>query len=226
MEILFIDEHIVVVNKPAGMLVHRTKIAADVSEGFALQTVRDQLEQKVFPVHRIDRPTSGTLMFGLSSEAANKLKSLFDERTIQKEYRCIVRGFSENDGTLDYPLTKENGNIQMATTNFELIQHFELPIVNDRFSRTRYSELMVEPKTGRMHQIRRHFAKKRQYLLGDTKYGDLKTNRAFRDYCQIEGLMLHARSLTFKHPLTNQDISVVAQLPDRFKQLHQVIAQT
>ena len=223
MEILFIDDHVVVVNKPAGMLVHKTKIAADVKSGFALQTVRDQIGKKVFPVHRLDRPTSGVLLFALNSESANILMKQFDDKTIHKQYCCVVRGFVEKEGTIDDPLEKENGNLQESTTNFKLISHFELPIANGKFSTTRYSLVEVTPKTGRMHQIRRHFAKKRNYLIGDTKYGNLKSNRAFQQYCSIEGLKLHAKNLEFTNPESKERILISASLPDKFQTIESII---
>ncbi|MEL7146455.1 MAG: pseudouridine synthase [Bacteroidota bacterium] len=214
MEILFQDEHIIAVNKPAGMLVHKTSLAADVRTGFVVQTLRDQIGQHVYPVHRLDRPTSGVLILGLSSESARLLKAQFDQRTVQKTYVCLVRGYAESEGVLTYPLTKENGSIQESETHFTLIRHLELPISNARFNNTRYSLLKVSPKTGRMHQIRRHFAKKRQYLLGDTKYGDLKSNRAFQDYTGLTGLMLHAKQLVLQHPTIGEMMKIEANSPD------------
>ena len=129
MEILYQDDHLVVVNKPAGMLVHKTNIAADVTSGFVVQTLRDQIGQHVFPVHRLDRPTSGVLIMGLNPDIARSLKEQFDNRSIRKSYVCLVRGYAEAEGVLSYPLTKENGNIQEAETHFELIQHIELPVL-------------------------------------------------------------------------------------------------
>ncbi|MEL6557807.1 MAG: pseudouridine synthase [Bacteroidota bacterium] len=223
MEILFEDNYLVAVNKPEGMLVHKTKIAADVKTGFALQTVRDQVGKKVFPVHRLDRPTSGVLLFAFNPITANSLMTQFDQKTIRKQYRCVVRGFTETAGSITEPLMKENGNFQESQTDFELIEHFELPIANSRFDSTRYSILKVAPKTGRTHQIRRHFAKKRHYLIGDTKYGDLKSNRAFQEYSGINGLMLHAESISFTHPDTRNEIAVTADLPPKFHKLQQLI---
>ena len=206
------------------MLVHKTKIAADVKTGFALQTVRNQIGKKVFPVHRLDRPTSGALLFAFDPETANSLMKQFEQKTIRKQYRCIVRGFTEDEGSITEPLIKENGQLQESQTDFKLISHFELPIANSRFQTTRYSTLKVAPKTGRMHQIRRHFAKKRNYLIGDTKYGDLKSNRAFQEYSGINGLMLHAESISFMHPNTLEEISVTAGMPSKFDRLDQLIA--
>ncbi len=216
MEILYQDDFLAAVNKPAGMLVHRTNLAADVAEGFALQTLRDQLGKKVFPVHRIDRPTSGILVFALSSEIAANLRMQFDGHTLKKRYHCIVRGHLKSKGILSHPLKKENGNEQTAITHFELLKHLEFPIQNERFSTTRYSLVKAYPITGRMHQIRRHFAKERNYLIGDTNYGNLKSNRAFQAYFNIEGLMLHASKLALKHPISKNEIIITSDLPTRF----------
>lgn len=223
MEILFEDNYLIAVNKPEGMLVHKTKIATDVKSGFALQTVRDQVGKKVFPVHRLDRPTSGVLLFAFDPVTANSLMTQFAQKSIKKQYLCVVRGFSENEGSITEPLLKENGQIQEAQTDFQLIKNFELPIPNSRFKSTRYSVLLVAPKTGRTHQIRRHFAKKRNYLIGDTKYGDLKSNRAFQEFTNIKGLMLHAKSILFTHPDSREKIAIKAEIPTKFNQLNQII---
>ena len=221
MQILYQDDNIVAVNKPAGMLVHRTNIAADVTENFALQTVRDLLGQRVFPVHRIDRPTSGVLLFALSSEVAALLKKQFDSQSIYKTYTALVRGHIERSGIVNEPLKKENGAMQESVTEYRLLKHIELPIANERFQTTRYSLVEVTPKTGRMHQIRRHFAKIRHYLVGDTKYGDLKFNRSFTEFTGINGLMLHASSIQFDHPVTSDQISIDCALAERFQKLSQ-----
>lgn len=217
MNILYQDTEIVAVDKPTGMLVHRTSIASDVTENFAVQELRDQLGQKVNPVHRIDRPTSGVLLFGLNSEITALLKKRFDEHLIRKTYIAIVRGFCEKSAVIEHPLKKENGSIQDAVTRYETLGHAELPYSTSKFPTSRYSIVKVFPETGRMHQIRRHFAKERNYLLGDTTHGDLKQNKAFSDYTSSEGLMLHALSLEFKHPRNNEQIFIKADLPERFQ---------
>ena len=216
MEIIYLDDHLVAVNKPTGMLVHRTDIAADVTAGFALQTVRDQIGKKVFPVHRIDRPTSGVLLFALSPAVANAIRQQFDQHLITKEYLAIVRGHLAPEGKFDFPLKKENGQIQEAITTYKTLEKITLPVPNDRYPTTRYSLVLAMPMNGRMHQIRRHFAKNRNYILGDTTYGNLKANRALQAHCQAAGLLLHAAKLSFEHPISKERIQCKCDLPDRF----------
>lgn len=223
MEILYRDDYLIITNKPAGMLVHKTNLAADVKAGFAVQTLRDMIGRKVFPVHRLDRPTSGVLVFALDELAAKQMMALFASRKIDKEYLCVVRGYTKDSGVIDQELLKDNGQPVPAKTSFVLLRHFELPVPNERFDTTRYSLLQVHPESGRMHQIRRHFAKKRHYLIGDTTYGDLKANRAFSKYTALEGLMLHASKISFDHPVSNDLLTISADAPDRFQKLYQRI---
>ncbi|MGB3464377.1 MAG: pseudouridine synthase [Cyclobacteriaceae bacterium] len=223
MEILYQNDQLVVVDKPAGMLVHKTGIASDVKTGFALQTVRDMIGKKVFPVHRLDRPTSGVLLFALDPLSAKNIAIQFTERTIIKEYICVVRGYTDDEGIIDIPLSKENGSMVDAKTSYSLIRRFQLPIPNDRFETSRYSIVRVKPESGRMHQIRRHFAKKRWYLIGDTTHGNLKANRAFGNFTGINRLLLHAEKINLNHPITQEKIYVCAPWPHRFVQLNELI---
>ncbi len=217
MQILYQDSEIIAINKPAGMLVHRTKLATDVTENFAVQVLRDMIGQHVNPVHRLDRPTSGVLLFGLNSEITALLKKQFDDHTVKKEYLAVVRGYCEESAVIEEPLYKENGTLQEAITHYQLIAKAELPFATSKFPSSRYSLLRVQPQTGRMHQIRKHFAKIRHYLIGDTTHGDLKQNIAFSNYTNANGLMLHAHSLSMIHPRTSRQLYIQADIPERFE---------
>ena len=215
LEIIYEDEVIVIVNKPTGLLVHRSPIAADASE-FAIQVLRDQIGQKVFPVHRLDRKTSGLLVFALNEEVNKLMQVAFMNRAIEKKYLAIVRGFVAENGTIDYALTNEAGKVQDALTHYRLLQHFEIEIPNGKFTSARYSLVEVEPETGRMHQIRKHFAHIFHPIIGDRPHGCNKQNKLFLEKWGMNSMLLHASELTFKHPLTNQEMTFKAPLPADF----------
>ncbi|MBT0810206.1 pseudouridylate synthase [Litoribacter ruber] len=219
LEILFQDEHYIIINKPAGMLVHRTKLAKhDVAE-FAMQLLRDQLGQWVYPLHRIDRPTSGVLIFAKSSEAASAFETQFSEKKIKKYYLALVRGFfTEEKVYLDYPLKKEESQeMQEAQTTFWKMAHFEVPLPSSpKHPTSRYSLVKAFPHTGRTHQIRRHLGHLRNYIVGDTSHGDNKQNKFFRSQFDLHKLMLHAWQVEFFHPFTEELIKAEAPLPEYF----------
>jgi tRNA pseudouridine65 synthase len=219
LDILFQDDHYIVIDKPAGMLVHRTKLAKhDVAE-FAMQLLRDQIGQWVYPLHRIDRPTSGILLFAKSSEAASAFETQFSEKKIKKYYLALVRGYlGEEKIYLDYPLKKELGEeMQEAQTTFWSMAQMEIPFASSpRHETSRYSLVKAFPHTGRMHQIRRHLSHLRNYLVGDTSHGDNKQNKFFRKQFELHKLLLHAWQVEFVHPYTQEDILIEAPLPEYF----------
>lgn len=221
LEILYQDQYLVAVNKPTGMLVHKTKIAEDVKSGFALQILRDQLDQYVYPLHRIDRPTSGILLFAFSSEIASKMKLLFDKQEIKKEYLLICRGHFAGDYTEEKPLKKINGNeYQESSTHFSCLAHAELDLPNDRYATTRFSLIKASPLSGRMHQIRRHLKHLGYPIIGDTTYGDLKLNNIINANIGATSLCLHAHQVFFKHPVSGSKTKIQAQnIPEDFMAL-------
>jgi tRNA pseudouridine65 synthase len=210
--VLYRDAHFIAVDKPAGMLVHRSWIASD-SE-FAMQRVRDQIRQRVYPVHRLDRPTSGVLIFGLSSEAARDLCALFEARVVDKRYLAVTRGYVEPDGVIDYALREEPDKpAQAAVTRYRRLATVELPIPVGRYPSARYSLVEAIPETGRMHQIRKHFAHIFHPLIGDTTHGEGRHNRLFRERFGVHRLLLIAQRLCFRHPYTGVQTSITAPLP-------------
>ncbi|WP_194775669.1 pseudouridine synthase [Pararhodonellum marinum] len=223
LEILYEDEDLVLVNKPAGMLVHRSKLAGDIKAGFAVQVLREQINQKVYLLHRIDRPTSGILMFAKSSEVAGLMRTYFDEKHIEKYYLTLVRGYMKKaSGTIDYPLKKNlTGSLQEAQTSFWQLNQVEIPLSSTpRYDTSRYSLVKAFPHTGRMHQIRRHFAHERNYIIGDSTHGETRQNRFFRINYGLDNLLLHAWQVQFNHPLSGIEISIQAPLPEYF--LHMI----
>ena len=204
--IIYQDEHIVAVNKPSGMFVHRTKLSDE--SVFLLQTVRDLVGKHLYPVHRIDRPTNGLVVFALSSGAAASICDSFRYNKVHKKYRAVVRGWVE-DGTIDYSLLNERGNKRNdAVTDYCLKQKKEYPFAVGKHQSSRYSLVEVSPRTGRMHQIRRHFKHIFHPVIGDTTYGDGTHNRAFREKFSRYTLQLQATSLNLPHPEFNETLSI------------------
>lgn len=210
--ILYQDQNYVAIDKPTGMLVHRTRIA----EGgeYAMQRLRDQLRRRVYIVHRLDRPTSGVLLFALSPEAARDMCALFESRQVTKKYLAVVRGYTEESGVIDYPLREEkHKEPQQALTHYRRLATVELDIPIGRYPKARYSLVEVIPHTGRMHQIRKHFAHIFHPLIGDTTHGEGRHNRLFREHFAMERLLLMATALSFPHPYDNGTVTISAPIP-------------
>lgn len=227
LKILFQDEALVAIDKPAGLLVHRSRIDAHATE-FALQRLRDQLGQPVFPVHRIDRPTSGVLLFALSSGIAQSMCEQFESRSTSKVYHAIVRGHPPANGTWSEPLIERRDETtdrlartakpaQDAITEFETMRSWVVPFSTGKYPHSRYSLVRVRPRTGRRHQIRRHFNHMAYPVIGDSSHGDRRHNRLFRVQFGIRRLLLVAKQLSFRHPLTGAFHTVEADVGEEFE---------
>lgn len=223
LEILYQDEYLVAVNKPSGLFVHRSFMDRH-EKFFALQLVRDLVGKYVYPLHRLDRPTSGVLLFGLTKDVARIMGEAFTEKTIQKTYLAITRGHLIGSGRVDYPLKEKLDKLgdknvsqdkpaQSAVTDFESLNTATLPIPLGKFPSIRYSLIKLLPHTGRRHQIRRHLAHLRHPIIGDINYGDNKQNPFFAEHFKMKRLMLHAYSLEFAHPITKERLKITAK-PD------------
>ncbi|MEM6344483.1 MAG: pseudouridine synthase [Bacteroidota bacterium] len=213
--VLYEDERLIAINKPSGILVHRTRISED--KIFVLQLLRDQIGQKVFPVHRLDRATSGILLFAKDSETASWLGRQFQDQQLDKTYLAVVRGYLPLRGTIDYALTNRSPQEpQKAITHYQRLQQCELPVAIGRYDTARYSLIQAKPETGRFHQIRRHFSHLRHPIIGDKKHGDVKHNNYWRDHWEIARLLLHAQSLSFFHP-GGERLSLEAPIPADFR---------
>lgn len=218
-----------VVNKPAGLLVHRSEIDRHETQ-FALQIVRDMIGQRVYPVHRLDKPTAGVLLFALSSNGAKEMMHLFANSNINKCYLAVVRGHTPEYGNIDYALKEQLDRIsdrkarkdkaaQPAVTTYQCLATVELPYAVGRYSTSRYSLLEVVPKTGRKHQIRRHMKHIFHPLVGDTTHGDGKHNQLFRSQFDCHRLLLAAVGLSFYHPVTGEKICLNVSLDEGFVQV-------
>jgi len=222
LEIIYQDEYLIAINKPHGLLVHRSSIARDATE-FALQLLKSQIGRYVSPVHRLDRKTAGVLLFALNKEVETAMHQQFMNGKIQKEYLAIVRGYSPDQLEIDYPLLKENGTMQEAFTEFKTLKRAELAIPLGKHATSRYSLVEARPTTGRMHQLRRHFAHILHPIIGDRKHGCNKQNRFFMEQWGMTTMLLHASSLQFNHPVTDQKIRILAPVQGEFKRMMELM---
>ncbi len=225
LEIIYQDEYLVAINKPSGLLVHKSMI--DRHEiYYAMKMLRDQIGQWVYPIHRLDKPTSGVLLFALDKESARLLNEQFRERTPQKTYIAVVRGYLE-EGLIDYPLQEKLDKIadknaaqdkeaQEAVTFYKSIGQIELQASVGKYDTVRYSLVHLEPKTGRKHQLRRHMKHISHHILGDTKYGRGEHNKFIRKEYNVHRLLLHCTSLEFIHPYAKKTIVLKAKLDETF----------
>ena len=197
---------------------------------FALQLLRDQLGQHVYPVHRLDKPTSGVLLFALSPDIAQVLSKQFAERQIHKSYRLVVRGHCPEQGTIDYPLShqtdkltdknkKQDKPAQPAITRYKRLATIEIPVSVDRYPCSRYSLVEAYPETGRKHQIRRHFKHIAHPIIGDAKHGKGKHNRFFQQHYNCHRLLLACTGMEIEHPIHQKKLLLKAELEDNFKAL-------
>ena len=226
LEILYRDADIVAINKPAGLLSHRNRVDVLATE-FAVEKLSQQINAKVFLIHRLDRPTSGVLLFALDAATAKALADQFAQRTIEKQYRAIVRGFTPDQGHIDEPLSRyqdsltnesiANAESQSAVTEFATIRRWEIPFSAGKYPNSRYSEVIIKPHTGRRHQIRRHFNHLAHPIIGDSSHGDTRHNRMFREQLNVDRLLLVAEVLNFQHPTSNQTIEIIAPQGTEFE---------
>lgn len=226
-EIIYEDEFLVAINKEAGLLVHRSWLDKGETR-FAMQLTRDAVGCHVFPVHRLDKPTSGVLLFAKSSSVARSLGEAFTEHNITKQYLAVVRGFMPEQGTIDYPLSFKPDAIadkfanldkpaQEAVTHWQSLAQIELPFaVSKRHDTSRYSLVRLTPDTGRKHQLRRHMRHMFHHIVGDTSHGDGRHNRFFRTQYDCTRMLLHAQSLALSHPVTGEPLLLTAGLDDQW----------
>lgn len=222
LEILFQCEHLVAINKPNGLLVHRSPIASD-ADVFAVQLLRDQLGQRVYPVHRLDRKTSGVLLFALDEATNSEMQRKFMDGEVTKTYHAIVRGYTPDEGTIDYPLKRDDGVTQDALTYFETLLRSEVPFAIGKHTTSRYSLVKLNPATGRMHQLRKHMAHILHPIIGDRPHGCNKQNRFFKEQLDMMQMMLHALSLKFVHPATNKTVIITAPYQPEFLRMQEVL---
>ncbi len=227
LDILYRDETLIAIHKPSGLLVHRSMIDRHETR-FAVQLLRDQIGQRVYPLHRLDKGTSGVLLFALDHDTAALMAHLFAKKQMDKRYLAVVRGhMTQPEACIDHPLkpvidaiegpSEPSGTCpQAALTRYRQLATVELPHQVDRYPTSRYALLELVPETGRQHQLRRHLKHVSHPIIGDATYGKGRHNRLFAHLFGSQRLLLAARSISFTHPYGNQTVSIDCPLADDF----------
>jgi len=227
--VLYRDARLVAIDKPAGLLVHRSLIDKRETR-FAVQLLRDQLGKAVFPLHRLDKPTSGVLLFALDPETARRMGEQFAGRQVRKTYLAVCRGWPAPRGAIDHPLAEEldrkadlmarpDKAPQPARSLFCRLATAELPVASGPHPTSRYALLALRPRTGRKHQLRRHCKHLLHPLIGDTTYGEGRHNRLFRERFDCHRLLLSAVELTIRHPDDGRALTICAPVAGEYRQL-------
>jgi tRNA pseudouridine65 synthase len=201
-EILAHEPEFVAIVKPPGFHVHP-----------------HETPRHLYPVHRIDAATEGVLIFALDKDSARKFANQFQSGGVKKTYFAIIRGWSDDEGTIDIPLELDSTNVPVAAvTRYKTHQRVELPFaIGKRHKTARYSLVEAWPETGRYHQIRRHFARLSHPLVGDREHGDSSHNRFFREQLGHGGLWLKAHAISFPHPTTGAEFHISCEWSERWR---------
>lgn len=222
LQILHEEDGFLAVNKPAGLLVHRTRIARDATTD-VVSLLREQTGHAYHPCHRLDRATSGVLLLACDLDTLRTLNRTFAEGRAEKGYLALVRGWIHEGGVIDSPLKREEPRepqgsrpLQSAITRYQPLLRFEHPTASGPYASTRLTLCALDPETGRRHQLRRHLARLRHPVIGDSPHGDGRLNRWAREQLGTRRLFLHARSLRFPHPLTGAPLAVEADAGERW----------
>ena len=226
LSIIYRDEQLIAVDKPAGLLVHRTVLDRHETR-FAVQLLRDQIGQHVHPVHRLDRGTSGVLLFALDRAIANTLSEQFATQHVDKTYLAVVRGHPPEAGRIDHALTRQyddyefrnSANVaaaQDAVTDYRRLATVELAQRVDRYPTSRYALLELKPQTGRRHQLRRHLKHLAHPIIGDATYGKGRHNRLFQELFGCHRLLLACCEMRLTHPVSGLPLVLRAPLAADF----------
>jgi len=208
LELIHRDDLLAVVNKPAGLLAHRSQIAAH-EDRFLLDQLREQLGQRCFLAHRLDRATSGALLLAFDRDTAKALGEQFMGRSVRKMYLAVARGWTEEHGTIDHALDAPGKpEPKPAISHYTRLATIELPYPMSGFETARYSLLAMQPETGRYRQLRRHLKHIHHHLIGDTSHGDGRHNRLFRAELRCHRMLLHAWRLAFDHPADGRRVEI------------------
>ncbi|GBG12660.1 tRNA pseudouridine65 synthase [Novimethylophilus kurashikiensis] len=226
LDILYRDDHLIAIHKPSGLLVHRTNLDRHETR-FAVQLLRDQIGQRVYPVHRLDKGTSGVLLFALDPDIGRAVSGQFERQEVAKKYLAVVRGHPPETGEIDYPLVKrpddyewtpdaEGAPPQEAVTRYRRLAVCELPYEVDRYPTSRYALVELEPLTGRRHQLRRHLKHISHPIIGDATYGKGKHNRLFQTLFGCYRMLLANLELQVRHPVSDKVLTITAPLAEDF----------
>lgn len=222
-EILFEDDYCICVSKPHDVLVHHGKFSRNnADEDSLLQLLEQQFEQKYYPIHRLDRRTSGIILLAKQKEDVAAFQKLFTDQEIQKTYYAVVRGYAPEEQYIDSPVKgKDAKEYKDAITTLHLLHTISLDIPVGPYDTSRYSLVKLQPKTGRMHQLRIHMKKISHPIIGDGKYGDHRHDAMYSKQFGWTNLFLHAGSLEFKHPFSQKNMHIVAPFSENWSALFQ-----
>ncbi len=218
-----------VLNKPAAVPIHGSRMLEGRPQTL-LAMARELTGSMVHAVHRLDRPVSGAVMLTFDKNTLAEMSAEFENRRVGKCYLAVVRGWTQEEGTIDHPLLpprdERRGDEQAreAITRFKCLAKTELPIAIPPYQTARYSLLQLVPETGRRHQLRRHMKHVSHHLVGDTTYGRGEHNRLFREHFDCKRLLLHSHSLTFHHPPGGEKIKVTAPLDVAFDRVMEIFS--
>jgi len=223
--ILFEDEFFIAVNKPNNMLVHHSAMSNNMlNEENLIQLLKRLYNVKYYPIHRLDRKTSGIILMSKEKEFISKFQELFINNQIQKMYYGIVRGFSPISLIINSDVKGKDSNVyKKALTELKTLKSKEISIPVVPYDTSRYSLVELKPKTGRLHQLRIHLNKINHPLIGDPKYGDRFHNRMFADKFNCDKLFLHAKEIEFIHPFTNIKINIKANFPNDWLEISKIL---
>ena len=220
LDILYRDDQLIAIDKPAGLLVHRSDIDRHETR-FAVQLLRDQIGRRVQPVHRLDKGTSGVLLFAFDAEVAREMGRQFECGAVEKTYLAVVRGRPEESGVIDHALSRKHDDYgrklpialaQPAVTYYRRLATIELPVAIDRYPTSRYALVELKPLTGRYHQLRRHLKHISHPIIGDATHGKGLHNRFFQREFGCHRLLLACVGTTFRHPLSGARIAIDGNL--------------
>ena len=215
--VLYADESLAVIDKPAGLMVHDSKLARGETD-FAADRLREQFGKPIFLIHRLDRATSGCMLLAFDRDTASALGKALMAGDVDKEYLAVCRGWPAEEFSIDHPLDGGPGKPEKkpALTHFTRLATGELPVPSAGFETSRYALLSCRPDTGRFRQIRRHLKHAFHHMIGDTSHGDGRHNLQFR-MRGVHRMLLHASRLSFDHPASGVRIVVVAPLDAEFR---------
>lgn len=218
--LIYDDADLLAVDKPAGLAVHRSRMVAR-DEVYLIDRLREQVGGTLHLANRLDRATSGLLLVARTREVAAALGEQLMSRRVAKTYLAIVRGWPDDEGVIDYPLTvgSMTGERKPAQTRWRTLARAEVPIALGRYPQQRYALLELTPETGRYRQLRRHLHHVHHPIIGDSTLGRGEHNRLFRQHFRSHRLLLHAWRLSLVHPTNGQMLELEAPLDDTWRQL-------
>jgi tRNA pseudouridine65 synthase len=227
LDILYRDDYLIAIDKPPGLLVHRSDIDRHETR-FAVQLLRDQIGRRVQPVHRLDKGTSGVLLFAFATDITRELSRQFENNEVERTYLAVVRGWPPASGLIDHPLSRQHDDYgrslpgaeaQPAMTRYRTLATIELPCAVDRYPTARYALVELMPLTGRHHQLRRHMKHISHPIIGDATHGKGRHNRYFQNEFGCSRLLLACVGIAFRHPVTGETVTIAARPKDQFASL-------